>query len=360
MIELTQHISRLLLESDLAIIPGFGGFIAHYRPAMRDTKNNLFIPPVLTVGFNDQLVLNDGLLLQSYMSVNNIGKEEAELLVNQEVEKLRSNLEENGSVILEGIGVLYCNVKNKYSFKAKKNVLDCPMYYGLDAFEMLEVAELMANVTRNEESLSSESEYIRESYTPVSPSSFSYFGAVAVIALAIVSMFMFTSPIENTEVVDVNYAKIVPTELWDQFNSKSITTTPIYAGKEEVSTDKDNPQSKSGISTYTSVTPTTQNVLNEELQTKVTESTSLVSAEENEQLVKPFHLIIASAIQNKQAVKLVNSLQEKGYSEAQVLKNGGHTRVSIACYQSSDEAYTALKTLSQEEEYQSAWVYQVK
>ena len=173
-------------------------------------------------------------------------------------------------------------------------------------------------------------------------------------------MFMFTSPIENTEVVDVNYAKIVPTELWDQFNSKSITTTPIYAGKEEVSTDKDNPQSKSGISTYTSVTPTTQNVLNEELQTKVTESTSLVSAEENEQLVKPFHLIIASAIQNKQAVKLVNSLQEKGYSEAQVLKNGGHTRVSIPCYQSSDEAYTALKTLSQEEEYQSAWVYQVK
>lgn len=38
MIELAQHIEVLLLENDCVIVPGFGGFIAHYAPAMRWLK----------------------------------------------------------------------------------------------------------------------------------------------------------------------------------------------------------------------------------------------------------------------------------------------------------------------------------
>ena len=30
MIELEQHIEALLLENDCVIVPGFGGFVAHY------------------------------------------------------------------------------------------------------------------------------------------------------------------------------------------------------------------------------------------------------------------------------------------------------------------------------------------
>ena len=33
MIELAQHIEALLLENDCVIVPGFGGFVAHYAPA---------------------------------------------------------------------------------------------------------------------------------------------------------------------------------------------------------------------------------------------------------------------------------------------------------------------------------------
>ena len=68
--ELAQHIEALLLENDCVIIPDFGGFIAHYSPAKIDSDTGQFLPPCRTIGFNAQLILNDGLLTQSYMSVH--------------------------------------------------------------------------------------------------------------------------------------------------------------------------------------------------------------------------------------------------------------------------------------------------
>ena len=42
MIELAQHIETLLLENDCVIVPGFGGFVAHYSPATRIKEENIF------------------------------------------------------------------------------------------------------------------------------------------------------------------------------------------------------------------------------------------------------------------------------------------------------------------------------
>ncbi len=365
MIELTQHISKILLESDLAIVPGFGGFIAHYKPAVRDAENNLFIPPALTIGFNDQLTLNDGLLLQSYMATYQLNKLEAERKMAKDTEALRRELEENGCVELEGIGTLFCNASNKYSFKAEENVLDCPFFYGLDSFEMLEVAELIAEVSHEDIHVGEEAlaeKVAPTSYIPAAQPSYSYFGAVAVIALAVVSLFMFSSPIENTEVVDVNYAKIVPTELWAQFSQKSITTTPIHLQQELAVSELEEPvndsmtksvSSKSDIS-YSRLTPSFEQVLNEEdYISEETVSEPVLST-------KPYHIIVASAVQESHAKHLVDRLQQSGYEEAQVLSGEGPTRVSIACFTTSDEAYQALKELALHQEYESAWIYKLK
>lgn len=70
MIELAQHIEALLLENDCVIVPNFGGFVAHYAPATYVKEENLFLPPTRIIGFNSQLKLNDGVLVQSYMSAH--------------------------------------------------------------------------------------------------------------------------------------------------------------------------------------------------------------------------------------------------------------------------------------------------
>ena len=43
MIELAQHIEALLLENDCVIVPGLGGFVAHYASATRVKEENIFI-----------------------------------------------------------------------------------------------------------------------------------------------------------------------------------------------------------------------------------------------------------------------------------------------------------------------------
>ena len=64
---LGKHIEALLLENDCVIIPDFGGFITYYTPASYVEDEHTFSPPVRSIGFNPQLKLNDGLLVQTYM-----------------------------------------------------------------------------------------------------------------------------------------------------------------------------------------------------------------------------------------------------------------------------------------------------
>ena len=68
MIELAQHIEALLLENDCVIVPGLGGFVAHYTPAMRVAEENTFLPLPhhrLQSATEDERRL----LVQSYMAV---------------------------------------------------------------------------------------------------------------------------------------------------------------------------------------------------------------------------------------------------------------------------------------------------
>ena len=69
MITLSRHIELLLLEHDCVIVPGLGGFIANHMEAHYDQEGDrTFLPPYRTVVYNQQLQINDGLLVQSYMA----------------------------------------------------------------------------------------------------------------------------------------------------------------------------------------------------------------------------------------------------------------------------------------------------
>lgn len=88
MIELARHIEILLLENDCVIIPDFGGFIAHYQPARYIKEENLYLPPVRTIGFNPQLTINDGLLVQSYMQAHHTDFPDATRMIEEEVSRI--------------------------------------------------------------------------------------------------------------------------------------------------------------------------------------------------------------------------------------------------------------------------------
>ena len=94
MIELSRHIESLMLKHDCVIVPGLGGFVTQYVPARRVDDEQLFLPPCRSVGFNPQLNLNDGLLVQSYMQAYDTNYPETIKLIDDAVAQLKKELQE--------------------------------------------------------------------------------------------------------------------------------------------------------------------------------------------------------------------------------------------------------------------------
>ena len=107
MIELSKHIEVLLLENDCVIVPGLGGFIAHKRPAAYSIQKGEFMPPLRTIGFNPQLIMNDGLLVQSYMQAFNTDFPDATRRIEKTVAELKDQLYQQGQVTLNNVGTIY-------------------------------------------------------------------------------------------------------------------------------------------------------------------------------------------------------------------------------------------------------------
>ena len=133
MIELAQHIETLLLENDCVIVPGFGGFVAHYSPATRVKEENIFLPPTRIIGFNPQLKLNDGVLVQSYMSAYDTSFADASRIVEKEVNEFIGLLHEEGKAHLDNIGEIHYNIYGNYEFVPYDYKITTCLLYTSDA-----------------------------------------------------------------------------------------------------------------------------------------------------------------------------------------------------------------------------------
>ena len=381
MIELAQHIEVLLLENDCVIVPGLGGFVAHYTPAMRVAEENVFLPPTRIIGFNPQLKMNDGLLVQSYMAVYDTDFSDATRIVEKEVAYIFTALHEDGKVDLPNIGELRYSIHGIYDFAPYDHKITTPYLYGLDSFEMQELAELKKPYMEKT---------IRYS-VPVVPEdkkrrveikfNRSYLSN-AVAMIAVVALFFFLStPIENTEVVEGNYAQLLPNELFEMIEKESLAINPIVVSR-KADTPKTSAQKNTGQKAKKKVVPVAvrevkvgqanaQNApvvsqpkqqaaevsssasatIKSEVQktTAGTVAPSLVSA-------KKYHIIIASVGTEKDAEAMAQQLIEKGYPHAKAIVGDGKMRVSIESCGTETEAYQALNRVRQNETYKNAWV----
>ena len=381
MIELAQHIEVLLLENDCVIVPGLGGFVAHYTPAMRVAEENVFLPPTRIIGFNPQLKMNDGLLVQSYMAVYDTDFSDATRIVEKEVAYIFTVLHEEGKVDLPNIGELRYSIHGIYDFAPYDHKITTPYLYGLDSFEMQELAELKKPYMEKT---------IRYS-VPVVPEdkkrrveikfNRSYLSN-AVAMIAVVALFFFLStPIENTEVVEGNYAQLLPNELFEMIEKESLAINPIVVSR-KADTPKASAQKNTGQKAKKKVVPVAvrevkvgqanaQNapVVSQPKQqaAEVSSSTSVTTKSEIQKTTagtvapslvsaQKYHVIIASVGTEKDAEAMAKQLIEKGYPHAKAIVGDGKMRVSIESCGTETEAYQALNRVRQNETYKNAWV----
>ena len=189
--------------------------------------------------------------------------------------------------------------------------------------------------------------------------------AVAMIA-AVILFFLFSTPIENTEVVQGNYARLLPEELFEQIGKSSLAVTPVQqpeaapqktvsaqAQRRPATTENKAKHVKPIVMREVKV----KDLATDKTETKQEQTAAQPAAAPVAKAAKkPYHIIVASVATEKDAQAMASQLKEKGYAGASAIIGNGKMRVSIESFATQAEAYQSLQTIRQNKNYESAWV----
>src|ERR1035438_4410420 len=117
-----QHISRLLLNYDCVIIPGFGGFVGNYQGASVHPTMHLFMPPTKSIVFNRNLKSNDGLLANELVAAEGLNYNEALKIIDKYVQTSEKILNEGRKLSLEKVGNLFYDIEKNLQFEPDNSI----------------------------------------------------------------------------------------------------------------------------------------------------------------------------------------------------------------------------------------------
>ncbi len=365
MINLSKHIEILLLEHDCVIVPKLGGFItnqveAHYG-------DNLFVPPYRTIGFNKNLLINDGLLVQSYMQVYDASYPDAYKQMEMDIDEVLQQLDLNGVFQFEGIGLIRKSVEGNITFEPFESGMLTPELYGLCALEVKNVNEVrkekeLINTIQNTSVLPIQSEsHFSSAYTPDKKD-----GEEENVTIRL-----------HRRWVDVSIAAVVSVLLFFLFSYPSFrNSTPsdtcvagsLYVGKESNHKPMGNVQvsHKSGVDNKVKATVEKEDLQEADstdvaLQTDENISAKAEQETANENAVKKeFVLVLASYVSKANSAAFIENLKSEGFTEAEYIRTGKISRIVYSGYASKDEAADSLNVLRKlNPAFKEAWILKI-
>lgn len=132
--KIDKYIQELLANSDCVIIPEFGGFVGSYKGAQIHPITHLFTPPSKTIAFNSKLISNDGYLIDTIASLENISKEEVVNFLNDFVSNINETINLGKQYLLEGIGTFKKNENGNIVFNPEKESFPTAESFGMTDF----------------------------------------------------------------------------------------------------------------------------------------------------------------------------------------------------------------------------------
>lgn len=356
MIELSRHIESLLLAHDCVIVPGLGGFVAHYVPARRIAEEQLFLPPSRSVGFNQQLTINDGLLVQSYMQAYDTNYPETLKIIDDGVNRLKQQIEEEGQFELPGIGILSMGMGGKYSFTPCEAGVLSPELYGLDALSLpllqpTEGAEstLATKLPRSRRRIMLKR--TEKDYTvSVSREIINY---VAAAVVAVFFYFLWATPVSHVDGNVTHTASNIYSQLFAA--SPSAGETGSVATPAE-SSAIDEPRAASDAKEEQPAADVAAHLAEPSASARPSREAAPSSRPIPAAAEGGFTIVLASAITQANAEAFAARLQQEGHTEAACYKRGRMVRVICGSYPTEAEAQAALRPLRHHEAFADAWV----
>lgn len=374
MIELERHIETLLLNNDCVIVPGLGGFIAHHVDARYDTRDNMFLPPLRTLGFNPKLNMNDSLLAQSYVEIYDISYPEALARIDSEVYEIKQSIERDGLYELENIGILLINKNGNYEFEPCESGILTPELYGLPGVEI----KLKNNDKQVHDIVLQEKQHLPS--TPVATTSpvgdkfetteksplgqsrliigskdkdedrtikikVSLLRNIFAAACAIVAFFLLSTPISTEIYENGQKTSSIENGLLYSLVQANIPKTDV-SKKEDLHTEDISSKSKNAIIKKDCIRKT---------------AVSEVKIDTTNERKDGYCIVLACRITKANAENFVAKLQSDGYKETRVIgKTGSSLKVIYGSYISEKDALSKLDSLRKNETFKEAWIYHIK
>lgn len=382
--ELARHIEVLLLENDCVIVPGLGGFIAHNKAAEFKDSANVFCPPVRTIGFNPQLIINDGLLAQSYMQAYDTDFPDASRKIESVVSQIKDSLYKNGQAELENIGTLYYTMAGVYGFEPYQNAFFSPSLYGLGSFSISPLSELKpVKETIVEPRIMIETVPSSDEERKTKAKQRHIIKRMAEhavgIAAAVILFFVLSVPVENTYLDNSSYASLGAETMLDAIRSKSMATASletkdikqnnkqnirnnvntlrpvaVKSVKVEKAEPKTSKEVKASPAAVKKETVKTEAVKTETVKAE-TKSTKEVQKSNTVQN-KGLFVIVASLQTMQDAEKELAKFKKQGYNEATILASDNRYRIAMYRFTDKSKAYEKINELRKEEQFKTAWL----
>ncbi|NCC99326.1 MAG: hypothetical protein EOL95_06430 [Bacteroidia bacterium] len=287
------YIEDLLHKHDFVIIPGFGGFVATKECAYE--INDVLYPPKKSIGFNPNLLYNDGLLAHKYVAAERITYDEANIKIAESVKQINDLLEDFKHLNFGIIGTFH-KTETGLAFEPSEENPFMSSSFGLLSFyfpklENKTVQPTTIQKAQKVEFTPAENAKVENKF---SRHSSRFVGAVA----AIILLFMF-----------------FPTNVEDR-----------------------------GISYQASFVPPTVNTITEQL------------TEEQNTPCTPYHIIVGSFYTQVKANQFISEIKEE-IGDLQIIYSENRFRISCTSFETEEESNTFLDSfVVNHPRYADAWV----
>ena len=348
-IRLEKIAKELLTDQDCVIIPKFGGFITHYRPAIIELSKNIILPPGKSISFNSKLSTNDGLLAQYVSSKTGISYNDALVAIKSKVQFWERELNKYKYLELEGLGSFIVNKEGGLVFEQFNESNFSNSSYGLSTVHAPEIKRV--GIAERIERGLNQNKALPKSFKFIKITSVA---AAAVIFVAFIGLQLtksnknenlnlgFNSVIQNTGISKhIKEEKIGSDALIKkQINSSKIETV---LSKEDVQYFKDIGHLEEPEN-LTRIKEIQKEKANIEAKFKAIEKASLNKVLGKKQLTLKFHVIAGCFGVKSNATNMVKKLKSEGFKDARLAGNSksGLLRVSYGSYSKKIAALKAL------------------
>lgn len=337
--ELSRHIEILLLDNDCVIVPNFGGFMAHHRPAEYVNTSGLFYPPQRTLGFNSQLRLNDSLLAQSYVEAYDISYPEAVKRIENDIAEIKQIIAIEGEYEFHGIGTVKKNTDEVYDFIPCTAGLLTPNLYALNSFSIDAITEEQATAEEEQPTAKQDCEK-----TIIGKKLTGSMVRNILAAAMILLLFVFSSMPAGLGSNKVMTCSVLDTEFITTFIKAN---TPFTGNTPSANTSgQQNPTEQQHIAIKTDSTPadTASTVVVANKQAAHTEPMGYV-------------IVLASKVAKHGAEEFIAKLDKAGLKDARLQERGSMRKVVYGNYPTEESAYNALQTLRKTSAFfTEAWI----